>query len=491
MPLPDYPALIEMYRRSLPEGESVDFRIDPLDHLGIPIVNVDLFMKQGGAANGIGYGATEEAARLGAYGELCEEYHLEYSFKAAEQITGSYQDLVKQHGREHVIDPLTLVLPAGANYTASTALVWVEVTSLVDEHKAWCPAEFVATGDSQIDYPNKMTTCIRNGSGAGDTLERALLHGALELLQRDGNADCFRALDRGLVIDPQSLPGELQQLLQDLRRKDLAVTPKLARTTCGSVSVYAVGDDLSSDAFPLAATACGEGADPDATVALRKAILECASSHSRKRYNNLPFDQKRAILPEGIEERLRAVDLAQEEQRALRAMYEWTKLDAATLRQQLDTNVFKHTETINFASLPRFGPQSVADRWAHVKQGLLDEGLHPYVFRCTTTGGHGEVAKVIVPGIEMELASYHRIGYRGVRRLLERTDIDLIGRQPEPGARRVLLTKELEDQVGGPAYLRTDRLDEIVAPFYALYREPSAHAAVLADERGYFSATPS
>lgn len=490
MPKANSPAeAIGIYRRSLPPGgRLVDFRIDGLDHIGIPIVNVDYFLPGGRDYNGIGYGATEELARRGAYGELCEELHLIETFNqqvgAAQR--GCHADMVNRYGAGNVIDPLTLVLPAGADYTERTELPWMKITAVADSRDVWCPAEFVATYDKLIDYPEKLTTCIRNGSGAGDTLERALLHGVLELLQRDGNADAFRALDRGLVIDPDTLPQDIRGLIEDMRAKQLAVTVKLARTTCRAVSVYAVGDDLSGDDFALAVTACGEGADLDTASAIKKAVLECASSHSRKRYNNLPFSEKAHLMPEGTEERLRSIPLDKEEPRALRAMYDWNEMSADELRELLSENVFSERERIDFNELPKFPDDSVESKWPQVRRNIEAEGMELFYHRATTNNGHGEIAKVIVPGIEMELASYHRIGERGVGRLLERKELDLIKRKTGNGYKRILLTQEAEERLGGPVWLDAARLDEIVDPYYALYREPTSHAAILAKEQNYF-----
>ena len=59
------------------------------------------------------------------------------------------------------------------------------------------PYEFAACYRSQLDGIAPLTTPITNGLGAGDSFERALVHGLLELLQRDGNCVSFRAMDQG------------------------------------------------------------------------------------------------------------------------------------------------------------------------------------------------------------------------------------------------------------------------------------------------------
>ena len=477
---------IEQYRRSLPKGELEEFRIDAVDYLGIPIVNVDLRADDGIDSNGIGYGRTELAARLGAYGELCEERHTIAGFRELSVENGSYRELVDRFGTDRVIDPRTLALEAGSPYNEDYPLRWVPIERLSDGASCWAPASFVACSNSQVDYPNRLTTAIRNGSGAGDTETRALLHGALELLQRDGNADCFRALDRGLVIDPDTLPEDCQSLMAELAEKGLHVTCKLARVTCGCVSVYAVGDDRTDDTFPLGVTATGEGADTDYRVALLKAITECASSHSRKRFNNIDWSEKEVIAPAGFKQRrLDALDLDKEEARALDAMVGWLSGTREALRAKLADNVFLHKELVDARSLPANSFATLEAQWAFVRERFEEAGLEVYAFKSSTTGGHCHVTKLIVPGIEQELGSYHRLGERGVRRLLEREDIKLISREAGPGRKRVILNPAAEDRLGGPVWLEADRLDRLIDPVYALYREPSGHAARYAIDTGY------
>ena len=485
---------IEAYRRALPEGELTQFRLDPIDYLDAPIVSVDLVVKDASgrirnAYNGIGYGADETAATLGAYGELSEEAHLEESFYRLELEEGSYLEMTDQYGKDGVIDPLTLVLPAGSPYTPDYSLRWAPVERLADGARVWCPAGFVACNKGMLpDYPQLLTTSIRNGSGAGDTLERALLHGTLELLQRDGNADCFRALDRGKVIDRATLPGDIRELLESFERQGLHILPKLARVTCGVPSIYAAGDDRSTDTFPIGVTSTGEGADPDYRRALRKAIHEVASSHSRKRFNNLPLHRKQHLMPKGYAEKVLAtLDLEKEERRALKGMVDWLQLERAELRALLDNNVFLEKEKIDAHTLPTFESTDIPTQWNYVRAQLEKEGLTPYVFRATTTKGECEVVKVIVPGIEQEFGSYYRVGYRGVERLLAEDPFQLLHRHPGEGRRRILLPATQERRLDGPFYLDTARIDALIDPVYPLYREPSAHAAALALERGYFA----
>jgi hypothetical protein len=88
-------------------------------------------------------------------------------------------------------------------------------------------------------------------------------------------------------------------------------------------------------------------------------------------------------------------------------------------------------------------------------------------------GGEIRVVKVIVPGLEVETASYGRIGERNLRRLLAR-DLRLAGHgAPPPGAAAIH-----RPEGSPPAWLDRARLDALVGELYALYREPARHATM-------------
>ena len=233
-------------------------------------------------------------------------------------------------------------------------------------------------------------------------------------------------------------------------------------------------------------TACGEAADPDFDRAMHKAVLECASSHSRKLFYHCSFDRKSRIAPPGyLEKYINTLVLEEEEPRALRAMVEWLSLSREQLYQRLANTVFSQQQIISPENFPRFVSENVGERLQTVRQGIAAEGMEAYYFAATPADHPVQVTKAIVPGMEMELGSYHRLGARGVQRLLDRDD-ELISRAAGAGKARVRLTNAQEEAVGGPCWLDVERLDERVAPLYPLYREPSEHAAPFALENGYF-----
>ena len=117
----------------------------------------------------------------------------------------------------------------------------------------------------------------------------------------------------------------------------------------------APGDDL------LSASGCGEAVHADREEALRKAVLEFASSRARKQLMHGPVDRVLAIAPPDYAEVVAAVDPAKDEPRVLRAMVEWLGLPEDTWRPLLQATVLREVERTPFTALPE-APRPAASR---------------------------------------------------------------------------------------------------------------------------------
>jgi len=110
---------------------------------------------------------------------------------------------------------------------------------------------------------------------------------------------------------------------------------------------------------------------------------------------------------------------------------------------------------------------------------LREAGLDPLWVDLSPPGGEVRVAKTIVPGLEVETASYGRIGARNLRRMLLHHP-GLVGTEnPPPGARRILLPEKDLQELGPEPWLDVAALNRGVGRLYPLYREPSRHVAAL------------
>lgn len=481
-------AVADAFRATMPPRSHVSiFRIDALDRIGIPVAQANLIMPDEPATTGYGYGFTPEEAEVGALGELCEEVHVGSWLKRAPRIVGSHAELARARGVRGVVDPLTLCLPAGSPYTPDMPLSWVEARRLSPDEPVLVPCEWVAAYPYQLGEKPRLIMPITNGLGAGFDLGHAIAHGLMELLQRDGNVVSYRALDAGVVVEPDGVDdAEVAALLERLRRLDIRVAVKLACTDFGIANLYVVGDDRGTPTVPIQVTSCGEAAHPDRARGLRKALLEFCGSRSRKAATHGPIEAVRRVMPHAyVEKQIGAAMLEEEERRALEAMAEWVALDAGELRRRLSGSVFQERRRVRLSELPDSGPAAVAnsgDRLRWLTGRLASEGLEVLWVDCSPPGTPVKVVKTVVPGLESETLSYHRIGWRGVRRLRGRAD-PLVLDAPREGAARVPLRPRDEDRCGGPAWFDAALAHRLVDKLYPLYRESGPFSAQLLLQR--------
>lgn len=487
----DLQAVADAFRATMPaESDVTYFRIDGLDRIGVAVVQANLILTGEPATTGYGYGLTEIEAQVGALGELCEEVHVGKWLGRAPRVVASHAELARTRGERAAVDPLTLCLSAGSDYTPDTPLSWVEARRWPSGEAVLVPREWVAAYPYQLREPARLIMPITNGLGAGFDLPHAIAHGLMELLQRDGNVVTYRALDQGTVVELDTpLEPEVEALLGKLKDLGIRVTVKLACTDFGLSNLYVVGDDTGNPHAPIQITSCGEASHPDRARALRKALLEFCGSRSRKAATHGPIAEVRTVMAhEYVEKQISVAVIEEEENRALEAMTEWVGQDAAELRRRLASTVFSEKRRVPFSSLPDTGPGPVADSGARLDlltQRLAAEGLEAIYVDVSPPDSPVKVVKTIVPGLESETMSYHRIGWRGVRRLRERADPLLLD-APREGAKRVLLRPEDEARCGGPAWLDTAAVDRMVGHLYPLYRESGPFSAqlLLAQRRG-------
>lgn len=491
---------VDIYRRFLSGNDLQIFDISGLDRIGIPIYLAALRADGGFLNNGVGYGNTSNEALVGALGEISETFHIHRALgtaPACEAIT--YSQMVHHFGQDQVIDPLTLCLSAGYPYHDKLPLRWVAVTRLVDGTRCWAPRETVAFSGFSYDIRSthvelqsneahaKLFPPITCGLGAGLTIEQALSHGILELLQRDGNCTTFRAMDQGIDIELDVIESEeIKATLSHLGSLGLRVRAKLASTEFGLVNLFVIAEPIegssSKEAFPLLATACGEAVHQNRERALRKALHEFISSRSRKVFMHGPIDAVRALAPvKYLENNLELAQPHLEEPKALTEMASWLSKSQSDLLEMLQHTVFSSQKTVKFSSLPSTADERVLDprdRLADITKRLEAQNIPVYYFDGSPNDVSGpKVVKTIAPGLEGETLSYWRIGARGAKRLLARQS-SLVS-QDRPQAQHVLvpLRPAAQEALGGPVFFNVPEWEKILHGHYPLYREPSPHTA--------------
>jgi YcaO-like protein with predicted kinase domain len=453
---------IGAYRAYLkPGAELVQiFAIDGLDRTGIAVCNATAWGEH--SAQGIGYGDTPEQAMIGALGEATE------GLAAARYATAAtVRELtVTQAAREGGVHPARLSLVVGTELDDDARLLWVSARTWPGDEPRLLPLEAVTTNTSEFrraaaafGVHEPLFPPITNGLGAagfGDR-ERAIRHGLHELLQRDLNWSQFKALDTGRFVDPRRVAPDLAQRAEVA---GLQLRLKYAGSTLGVHSLHCSAVDGSTSA--IARTATGEGADPDPLTAGRKAILELCASRCRKHFF-FGGEAALAIAPAEYRERARKIARSRDRELGwdLAARFDDLLRDPVAL----DAVIKRITHVSERVELPA---ASAADVLAGA---LQNEGLEAIVADLTADEEPVHVVKVVVPGLEAEVLSHHRLSDRGVGRLAERCP-NLVARgaaAPGPGWQRVV-TQDAE------AWIDVAAMEHFTAPFLPLYREPDRHA---------------
>jgi ribosomal protein S12 methylthiotransferase accessory factor YcaO len=438
------------------------FAIDALDRTGVAVWNASAWGEH--EAHGVGYGESPEHAMLGALGEAAE------GLAAARYATRApVRELtVAEAVREGGVHPARLSLVAGSVVDDDTRLLWVPARTWPGDQPRLLPLEAVTTTAGEFRRAaaahgprEPLFPPITNGLGAGgvDARERAIRHGLQELLQRDLNWSQFKALDSGRTVDPGQLAPDLTRRVE---AAGLELRLKYAGSALGVHALHCSAVDATGGTVAIARTATGEGADPDPLVAGRKAILELCASRCRKRFF-FGGEAALAITPPRYRERARKIARSSHRELGWDLVERFDDLlgDPAAL----DAVVGRVTHVSELVALPPASPEDV------LAGALLAEGFEAIVADLTADDEPAHVVKVVVPGLEAEVLSHHRLSDRGVARLAERCPslVARAGAAPGAGWQRVV-TQEAQ------AWIDVVAMQRLTAPFLALYREPGRHA---------------
>ena len=234
-----------------------------LDDIGIPVWQAIRPMSRNLSVSQ-GKGLTPLLARISAAMESLELWHAESPALESETLD------VGSARRRLSYEPADLPLHAMHVLAESTVVDWITARAVLDARPSLVPRDVV-----ELDYTlgeewaPPLFRRTSNGLASGNSADEAMLHGLLELVERDALAGAQRAR-----VDLATIDGEDSAALLELcarARVDVEVYAVEARVPVPTFEVA-----IRSESFPYPCR--GAGCHPDREVAFCRALTEAAQS---------------------------------------------------------------------------------------------------------------------------------------------------------------------------------------------------------------------
>ena len=254
--------------------------ITNLDRLGIPIFSaIRPSAAQGAISIYSGKGSTEQRARISAIMEsfercLAEKPGLNENIAegiSAPALVESYAKAIKSF---NVLDPKTLLLPQP--YIPQSLLEWVGAYDLINEEEVFVSANAVYHPYDAPGQCHKLFLSNTNGLASGNVIEEAILHGMLEVIERDAIsiAQFTRNLGKEILLTKED--GHLYEIARKFKDAEIELKIWLVPTDIGIPTVIAATDDVKLKDPALLVMGAGSHLKPE--TAVLRAITEAAQS---------------------------------------------------------------------------------------------------------------------------------------------------------------------------------------------------------------------
>ncbi len=249
--------------------------ITHLDRVGVPVVTATRPSAGIGAISVYsGKGATEIQARISAIMESVErcfaeipETNVDFRDKTVDtdRIIETYEDLEDANA----IDPETLLLPEPI--TPGMRLEWMSGWDLLNDCEVLVPTNAIYHPYTRGTFLFRSNT---SGLASGNTIEEAIVHGLLEVIERDAISIAEYARNAGTEIILQEDDGEVFDLKNKFESNGIPVKLWLLPSITGIPVVVAALDDIKTKDPTM--LVMGAGAHLSAEHAIFRALTEAA-----------------------------------------------------------------------------------------------------------------------------------------------------------------------------------------------------------------------
>lgn len=254
--------------------------ITKLDRLGIPVFSA---IRPSAALGAIsiysGKGSTEQRARISAIMESFERCLAERAGTNAnlrsEISSPSLVDTADKAALNYkIVPPDSLLLPQPL--PPGALIDWIMAYDLLNKEEVLVSANAVFHPYEAPGQCQKLFLSNTNGLASGNVLEEAILHGLLEVIERDAisTAHYSRNLGKEIVLTKED--GYVYELASRFREEEIELKLWLVSTDTEIPTVIAVSDDLRMKDPALLVMGVGSHLKPE--IAVSRAITEAAQS---------------------------------------------------------------------------------------------------------------------------------------------------------------------------------------------------------------------
>lgn len=254
--------------------------ITNLDRLGIPVFSaIRPSAAKGAISIYSGKGSTDQRARISAVMEsfercLAERPGLNANIAGNISAPALVESYATARENYNMLDPKNLLLPQP--YTPNSLMEWVGAYDLINKEEIYVSANAVYHPYDAPGQCQKLFLSNTNGLASGNVLEEAILHGMLEVIERDAIsiAQFSRNLGKEIVLTEED--GYLYELARKFRETGIELKIWLVPTDTGIPTVIAATDDVKLKDPALLVMGAGSHLKPE--IAVARAITEAAQS---------------------------------------------------------------------------------------------------------------------------------------------------------------------------------------------------------------------
>lgn len=371
--------------------------ITHLDRIGIPVFSaIRPTAQDGGVSIYAGKGAKKEQAKASAMMEGFERYSAEKQESDEKNSKiATIEEISSNKNTENYIRPNDLILSEevkNLDFEKEKKIEWCLATDINSEEKFYVPSNSIY--HPYIPNDSKEAIAIfkgnTNGLASGNILEESVLHGILEVIERDAWSIFELTKKNKKEINNDNIENPLIQSLLDKFKKE-SIDIKLMDLTAdiNITTIAATADDTVLKDPALLTLGVGTHLNPE--IAVLRALTEIAQSRATQIHGTRE-DTSRAVFMR-------------------KAGYKRMKI--------MNKHYFEKENSGNIIELSDIKDKSTDSLKKNIEitiKELKSNGLHNILFKDLTREEIGvNVVRVIIPGTENYAIDLDRIGNRWIK----------------------------------------------------------------------------